>query len=188
MKLTGPQIISELRDKLQLGIGRHLYGVLGTYAQLKRFEQVDLSQARDPYGALFPPVTNLNRELLTRIEDAQLRRLIQDEAKYPQAVQRRLSQQFDQLLAELLMVQPGHETGFHFLILKQVELLFTYDLELSVLRTRAANACHILLLLPGQRRGEQIILFHEAEAHFHRTLPDHLIIENHLWELKDNPS
>jgi hypothetical protein len=179
-KVSGPQIISELREKLLFDIGRHLYGVLGSYAQLEQFEKTDLAQARTPQGQLFPKPINLNRELLTRIGDDDLRQLIKDEARYPQTVQRQLGQKFDQLLGDLLS-SPAAEL----LILKQVELLFTYNLDLSVLRTRAANQNHILLLLPGQRRSEQIIIFHETEARFHRTLPGNLIAENHLWELID---
>jgi hypothetical protein len=182
MKLTGPQIISELREKLQFSMGRHLYGVLGGYAQLAQFEQTNLAQARDPHGQPLPVPINLNRELLARIGDDDLRQLIKDEARYPQAVQRRLGQQFDQLLADLL-AQAATQSSFHLLIVKQIELLFTYDLDLSVLRTRATNTKHLLLLLPGQRRGEQIVVFHEAEPRFHRTIPGNLIAENHLWEL-----
>lgn len=178
MKITGPQIISELREKLQFDIGRHLYGVLGSYAQLEQFEKTDLARARNPQGDLFPKPLNLNRELLARISDDDLRRLIKDEARYPQAVQRNLNQKFDQMLSDLLSAPPSG-----LLTLKQVELLFTYNLDLSVLRTRASNQNHILLLLPGQRRGDQIIIFHETEPRFHRTLPGNLIADNHLWEL-----
>ena len=91
---------------------------------------------------------------------------------------RRLSQKFDQMLGDLLS---SPTSGL--LTLKQIELLLTYNLDLSVLRTRASNQNHILLLLPGQRRSEQIIIFHETEPRFHRTLPGNLIADNHLWEL-----
>jgi len=183
-KLTGPQIISELREKLQFSMGRHLYGVLGSYAQLTQFQQTDLAQARDPQGQPLPQPINLNRELLARIGDDDLRQLIKDEARYPQAVQRHLGQKFDHMLGDLL-AQTATHASFRLLILKQVELLFTYDLDLSVLRTRATNENHLLLLLPGQRRGEQIVVFHEAEPRFHCTIPGNLIAENHLWELAE---
>jgi hypothetical protein len=177
MKITGPQVISELREKLQFNIGRHLYGVLGTYDQLRRFETTDLSHARDPRGNPFPEPVNLNRELLARIGDDDLRRLVKDEARRPQAVQRRLGQELDNLLGELLQREL-------FLILKQLEVTFTYSLDLGVFRTCAANENHILLLLPGERHGEHITLFHDAHPRFHRTLPSNLIADNHLWELK----
>jgi hypothetical protein len=181
--LTGPEIISQLREKLQFNIGRHLYGVLGTYAQLEQFEKKDLPQARDHQGRRFPNLLNLNRELLVRIGDEELRQLVKDEARYPQAVRRQLGQKFDQLLAELLTNQASG-SPFRLVILKQMELLFTYQLDLSVLRTRATNENHILVLLPGQRRGNQVILFHETEPRFQRPLPGNLIADNHLWEIE----
>jgi len=178
MKITGPQIVSELREKLRFEMGRHLYGVLGTYAQLSQFEKVDLAQARDPQGNLFPRPMNLNRELLARIGDDDLRRLVHAEARRPKAVQRRLELELDRLLSDLLESNP-------LLTLKQLELTFVHSLDLSVFRTRATNQNHILLLLPGERRGEHITLFHEADPRFHRSLPGALIADNHLWELKD---
>ena len=67
--------------------------------------------------------------------------------------------------------------------LKNVELLFAYDLELSTLRTRAVNQKYIVLLLPGQRSGDRITLFHEASPQWHRTLPRELVPDDHLFEL-----
>jgi hypothetical protein len=177
MKITGPQVISELREKLQFKVGRHLYGVLGTYAQLARFEQDDLAQAQDPRGNPFPQPVNLNHDLLARIGDDDLRRLISNEARRPQAVQRRLGQELDNMIGELLQNYP-------LLIVKQPELAFAYNLNLGIFRTRAANQNHILLLLPGERRGERITLFHQAEPRFQRSIPPNLIADNHLWELK----
>jgi len=178
MKITGPQMISELREKLQFDVGRHLYGVLGSYAQLAKLEQTVLTQARDPQGNRFPGPINLNRELLARIGDDDLRRLVRDEARRPLAIQRRLGQELDNLLGELLQ-------DHHFQILKQFELVLAYGLDLSVFRTRAANKNHILLLLPGERRGDHVVLFHEADPRFPRMIPPNLIADNHLWELKD---
>lgn len=179
MKITGPQIITELREKLRFSMGRHLYGVLGTYGQLTQFEQGDLAQAQTPHGNPFPQPINLNRELLARIGDDDLRRLVRDEARRPQAVQRRLGQELDNLLSELLQ-------NDHLLILKQLEITFAYSLDLGVFRTRATNQNHILLLFPGERRGEHITLFHKADPRYHRSLPTNLIADNHLWELKDD--
>lgn len=178
MKTAGPQVISELREKLQFNVGRHLYGVLGTYAQLGEFEQAHLTHARDPHGERFPQLVNVNRELLARISDDVLRELVRDEARRPLAVQRRLGQELSALLKQLLQ-------STDFLILKQLELTFAYDLDLSVFRTHATNENHILLLLPGERRGEHVALFHEADPGFHRSIPPNLIADNHLWELRD---
>lgn len=178
MKITGPQVISELRDKLQFEMGRHLYGVLGTFSQLAAFEKAGLAQALDPQGRQLPTPVNLNRELLARIGDDDLRRLVRDEGRRPQSIQRQLSQRLDSLLAEYL-------ASDSFLVIKQVELVFAYELDLSVFRTRATNQNHILLLLPGERRGDHVTLFHEAGSRFERTLPRNLIADNHLWELTD---
>jgi hypothetical protein len=178
MNSTGPQIITELRDKLQFDIGRHLYSILGTYHQLEAFEQDDLRQAMLPGGAPFPCPVNLNRQLLANISDEDLRKLVRDEARRPLAVKRALNIALDTLLGSML-------SEAKFLILKSVELVFAYDLELSLFRTRAANQNHILLLLPGQRRSDHVTIFHEASTRFHRTLPTNLIADNHLWELID---
>lgn len=178
MKLTGPQIVVELREKLQFEVGRHLYGVLGTYAQLARFEEHDLAQARDPQGRRLPNPVNLNRELLARIDDASLRQMVQEEARRPSSVQRRLNVELDRLLSDLL-------GDSHLVFVRQLELLFAYELDLSIFRTRATNQNHILLLLPGERRSEHVTLFHEAEPRFHRAFPGNIIADNHLWELAD---
>ena len=127
MRRSGPQIISALRENIQLEIGRHLYGVLGSYASLKRFEQLDLNPARFLNGKPFPNPVNLNRSLLDRIGDEDLRSLVQNEARLPQTVQRRLNQEFDLLLQSLLQQSS-------FLILKQIEFLFAYNLDLHVIR------------------------------------------------------
>jgi len=178
MKITGPQAISEIREKLQFGMGRHLYGVLGGYAQLADFEETALTQALDPQGDRFPKPINVNRELLARIGDEDLRSLVCAEGRRPKTVERRLGQELNSLLGDLL-------EQHWFLILKQLELLFAYDLDLSVFRTRAANQNHILLLLPGARHGDHVTLFHEAGSRFQRRLPPNLIADNHLWELRD---
>lgn len=178
MKIAAPQVISELREKLSFDMGRHLYGVLGSYAQLAQFERDHLAQARRPGGERFPQPINLNRELLARINDDDLRQLVRDEGRRPQAVQRRLGLELDRLLDARLQDDP-------FTVVKQIELVFAYSLDFSIFRIRATNQHHILLLLPGERRGEHLTLFHEAEPSFHRAIPTNLIADNHLWELQD---
>lgn len=177
MGLTGPQIISLLRENRKVEIGRHLYGVLGVYEHLARFEREHLCHA-GPDGALANTAVNVNQALLSRIGDDDLRELVRSEARRPQTIKRRLHQEFDALLAGLLKENP-------FLVLKQIELLFAYDLELEVIRARATNQNHILLLLPGEKRGEHVTLFAEASSRFHRILPYQLIADNHLWELEN---
>jgi hypothetical protein len=176
MKLSDHEINSALRERLQMPTGRHLYAILGSYGGLERYERVSLSQALGADGKPIRRPINLNRELLRRISDENLKELVQNEAKRPQSVRQRLAEEFDKILVESLEASP-------LVTLKQVELVFAYDLELNCLRTRGVNKKHILLLLPGQRSGDRITLFHEASPPCLRTLPANLVPENHLWEL-----
>ena len=178
MKLKGSQIASNLRTNLQVEIGRHLYAVVGGYEQLAVFEKNELSQARKEDGSLMPTPINLSRALLERIGDDDLRDLVKQEGKFPIGVKRTLGLKFDALLANLL-------TQDHFVILKNLELLFAFELELETVRARANNHNHILMLLPGEKRGDHVVLFSEAEQRFQRQLPFQLIADNHLWELEN---
>jgi hypothetical protein len=96
----------------------------------------------------------------------------------PETVKKRLADELDALIADRL-----EETSF--LAVKNLEILFAYDIELNCLRIRAANQKHILVLLPGEKVADRITLFHEAPATNHRTLPMNLVPENHLWELSE---
>jgi len=178
MQASGPDIIRALCDKLDSDSGRHLYAVVGTYRGLDRFEAEDLAQARTPSGSAFPLPINLNREVLSRIPDEELRQLVSEEARLPRYVADRLAQELRSLLQEPLA------TG-GLIVIKQVELFFAYDLDLAIFRTHAINRSHILLLLPGAVSGERVALFHEADARFHRTVPDGVIAADHIWELPD---
>lgn len=178
MKLSGHEINSQLRQKLEMPTGRHLYVVLGTYERLDRYERVDFREARSPSGQKLGDPVNVNHSLLARINDDELKRLVQTEASRTESVKDRLAKELDTLVAERL-------NGGSFLALKNLELLFAYDLELNCLRIRATNQKHILILLPGEKVGDRIALFHEAQAQNHRTLPTNLVPENHLWELSE---
>ena len=178
MKCSGHEINSQLRQKLEMPTGRHLYVILGAYDRLERYETVVFPEARTPDGQRLPFPLNVNRALLDRIKDDELKRLVQTEASRIESVKDRLSKELDAMVAEKL------ETN-SFLALKNLELLFALDLELNCLRIRAANQKHILILLPGERIGDRITLFHEAQQNNHRTLPSNLVPENHLWELSE---
>jgi hypothetical protein len=178
MKLSGHEINSQLRQKLDMPTGRHLYVVLGTYERLERYEKVDFREARSPTGQKLSQPVNINHELLERIPDNELKRLVQTEASRTESVKDRLTKELDALVAEKL-------SGGSFVALKGLEILFAYDLELNCLRIRAANQKHILLLLPGEKVGDRVTLFHEAPARNQRTLPHTYVQENHLWELSE---
>lgn len=149
MKFSGPEINSKLREKLEQSTGRHLYVVLGSYEQLVRYERVSLPEARGPSGEKLPEPINLNRALLERIPDSNLKSLVQNEARRPKSICQRIAKELESVISESL-------ENHALLILKQVELLFTYDLELNPFRIRAVNQKHILLLLPGERTSQRI--------------------------------
>ena len=178
MKLSGHEINSQLQQKLQMPTGRHLYVVLGIYERLERYERVDLLEARSPTGERLCEPVNVSHNLLDRINDDELKRLVQTEASRAESVKDRLAKELDVLVAEKL-------NAGSFLSLKNLELVFAYDLELNCLRIRATNQKHILILLPGEKVGDRITLFHEASSNNHRTLPTNLVPENHLWELNE---
>lgn len=176
MKLSAHEINSQLRQKLEMPTGRHMYVVLGTFDRIDRYERVAFREARSPSGHRLGEPVNVNRILLERFSDPDLKRLVQTEASRTESVKKRLTDELDALVAERL-------ADASFLALKNLELLFAYDLELNCFRIRATNQKHILLLLPGERVSDRITLFHEASACSHRTLPANLVPENHLWEL-----
>jgi hypothetical protein len=178
MRLSGHEINSQLRQKLAMPTGRHLYVVLGTYDRIERYERVAFREARGPDDKLLGPALNINHSLLQRIEDEELKWLVRNEAGMSETVKKQLADELDALIADKL-------TQTSFLAVKSLELLFAYDMELNCFRIRAANQKHILVLLPGERVSDRITLFHEAPPTNHRTLPMNLVPENHLWELSE---
>jgi hypothetical protein len=91
MKLSGHEINSQLRQKLEMPTGRHLYIVLGTFDRLERYEKVDFREARSPTGQRLPDAVNVNLSLLDRIKDDELNRLVQTEASRTESVKDRLA-------------------------------------------------------------------------------------------------
>lgn len=174
--LNGAQIISRLKEQLLNQSGRHMYLVLGSYTQLEQFEQGYLCQALLPNGQPFPPSVNFNLELLARIEDERLRQMVKNETRTPQTVVSQLNRAFDLLLRE-------HFSSGSFLILKQCELMFAYNLDPTKLRTYATNQNHLLLLLPGRYLGNQIVVFQGTDPRFEKIFSSQLVTENNLWEI-----
>jgi len=175
VRFSDSEINTKLREKLEKPTGRHLYVVLGTYDRLAQYERVSLREGRGPSGERLPEPINLNRAILERVPDGDLKSLVKNEARRPKSISRRIANELESLLSERL-------ADTTLLVLKQVEILFTYDLELNPLRIRAVNQKHILLLLPGERTSRRIILFHEAPSEFHRTLPANIVPDDHIWE------
>ena len=56
MKLSGHEINSQHRQKLEMPTGRHMYVVLGTYERIERYERIAFREARSPSGQPFRQV------------------------------------------------------------------------------------------------------------------------------------
>ena len=174
MKTT--EVIENLRSKLSVSSGRHLYGVLGSYPALMTFVK-KLRQAKTTDGKRFPKPLSVNRGILEEIPDEEFRHLVENEAKRPEPTAAHVAKAFEKFLRSQLR-------GKGLIVLSNLEMLFAYHLELNLLRTMAADDDHILLLLPGRRGSGRIIMFPELDESSY-TLPTNLIASDHLWELKD---
>jgi hypothetical protein len=170
------EIIETLRNKLAVPTGRHLYGVLGTYPSLEKFTK-KLQQAKTPDGNHFPKPLSVNRGILDSIPDDEFRQLVENEAKRPEPTAAHVARAFETFLRTKLR-------GKGLVVLSSLEMLFAYHLELNLLRTMAADDDRILLLLPGRRMSGRIMMFPDLNEGSY-TLPNNLIADNHLWELRN---
>ena len=66
--MTTTEIIETLRQKISVPTGRHLYGVLGTYARLEDFAR-ELPKAKTLDGVPFQKPLNVNNGILDSIPD-----------------------------------------------------------------------------------------------------------------------
>jgi hypothetical protein len=174
--MTATDIIEELRGKLGTPVGRHLYGVLGSYRALDSLAAT-LRQARLPDGSPFPTPLSVNRGILDEIPDDEFQRLLKDEVLYPEPTRAHVAQAFERFLR-------AHVRGCGFVVLRNLEVLFAYHLELHHLRVFAADQDRILLLLPGRRERGVVRLFPPLEEGTY-ALPTNLIADNHLWQLDE---
>jgi hypothetical protein len=174
--MNNTEIIEALRGRLSVPTGRHLYGIIGAYAALQTFAE-KLHEAKTPSGKRFPKPISANRGILDAIPDDEFRQLVADEAKRPEPTTAHVARAFESFLRSSLR-------GKGLVVLADLELVFAYDLELSLLRSMAADDDQVLLLLPGRRDHGKVLLFTECDDRTY-ALPTNLIAENHLWELKD---
>ena len=107
MRLSGHEINSQLRQKLAMPTGRHLYVVLGTYERIERYERVAFREARSPDDKPLGPALNINLSLLQRFGDEELKWLVRNEAGMQETVKKQLADELDALVADKLM-----ETSF----------------------------------------------------------------------------
>ena len=168
------EIIEALRAKLAVPGGRHLYGVLGGFQALESFAAT-LQQASTLDGTPFPAQTSVNQGILDAIPDDEFKRLVEDEARRPEPTAAHVGQAFEHFLRAQLR-------GKGLVVLSHLELVFAYQLELSLLRSLAADDDRIILLLPGKRDHGRVVLFPDYDGGSY-ALPTNLIADNHLWEL-----
>jgi len=174
--MTDTEIIESLRSMLSIDSGRHLYGVLGSYASLSNFAK-KLSQASLHDGRKFPKPISLNKGILDSIPDDEFKLLVVNEAKRPEPTASHVLKAFELFLRSKLK-------GKGLVILIGLEMIFAYHLELNLLRTMAADDDRVLLLLPGRRTSGKVIMFPDMPEGSY-TLPVNLIAENHLWEISE---
>lgn len=167
-------IIEELRRKLSVPVGRHLYGVLGTYRKLADFAAV-LREAKTADGIPFTAPHSVNRGILQAIPDDEFREVAENEAGYPEVAAKHVKNAFDRFLRRTL-------TGKGPVVLAELELLFAYQVEFETLRTLATDKNKVIMLLPGTRSAGRITMFHEVEGE-QRSVPMTLITSDHLWEV-----
>ena len=169
-------IIVALRAKLRVPIGRHLYGVLGDYKSLSTFEK-EIERTTIAEGEPFPVAESVNKGIINRFSDEQFRTLVNDEAKRPEPTRASIGSAFEAFIKEKLQTNKT-------LILKDLELVFIYNIDLSALRVLAADQHRIILLMPGKRVRDRIQMFPGSDYDF--SLPRNLIAENHIWEIQSN--
>lgn len=172
--MTDTEIIENLQSKLAVPVGRHLYGVLGSYKALDAFA-AKLRQARLPTGQHFPEPLSVNRGILEDIPDEEFHALAKNEAKMPAPTATHIARAFERFLRSKL-------ENHGLVVLANLEMLFAYQVELSLLRTLAADNYQVVLLLPAKREYGRIAMFPDAVDGSY-TIPSNLIAENHLWEL-----
>jgi len=174
ISLKDAEIIEVLRRKVDVPVGRHLYGIIGSYDSLNRFSS-ELSRATRTDGSLFPQPISVNKGLLEFFSDTEFRTTVETEAKYPQPTRKKIEDAFDRFIRD-------HLKEYGLIILQDLELVFAYNVNLNPLRTLAADERKIILLLPGKRSGKTIIMYpHCTEGE--NPLPTNLIAEDHLWVL-----
>ena len=179
MKLKPTDILNSLYINLKIPSGRHLYAVLGSYSLLEAFTKDILNQAKLADGTAFPRPISVNKMLLSRFEDDALDELIIKESKRPKYTQSVLDKVMDNFLREQF-------SSTNFIILQHLELVFAYSLDLSKLRRWAANQNHILVLLPGEIRNQQIYLYVDPTTGESIKFDNQLFSENNIWELDND--
>jgi hypothetical protein len=174
------EIIETLRKKLSIPIGRHLYGVMGSYPELERFTD-QLQKATYEDNLRFPQPISVSSSILNQFSDEEFHRIVTDEAKRPEPTRKSIEEEFNAFVRRTL-------TANKLVVFSDLELLFAYGIDLNPFRTLATDDKRIILLLPAVRKGGVIYLYPEYQKKFpgqkEKILPSNLVAEDHLWELK----
>jgi hypothetical protein len=157
-------------------VGRHLYGIVGSYSALERFAS-RLQEAKTSDGQPFPVPTSVNKGILSAIPDDEFKKLVESEARKPEPTRAHIYRAFEKFLRRQLM-----KNGL--VVLSNLELLFAYDVDLNPLRTLSTDQKRAILLLPGRRAGDKIIMFSESGEDSY-LLPTNLIADDHIWSLNE---
>jgi hypothetical protein len=163
-----------IADKLDLDVGRHLYGIIGSYDSLRLFEKeingISLSEKSKHI------ILSINDGIIDSFTNDEFRKIVEEEAKRPEPTKASISKQFESFMKNLIQ-------KFDIIVLKDLELLFIYDIDFSLLRVLATDNKKIVLLLPGKRSLGQVIMYPGTNQEY--RLPQNLIPENHLWEISN---
>ena len=170
MKLSGHEINSQLRQKLEMPTGRHLYVVLGTYERWSGTSEWPFREARSPGGqAAWRPAINVNHTLLDRIQRRRTQAACPDRGQPHGKRQGRLAKELDALVADKLewrLLLGAQEPGTPVRLRPGIELP----------PHPGGNQKHILAAACRARESaDRITLFHEAPQNNHRTLPTNLV-------------
>ena len=173
------KIIEVLRKKLSVPIGRHLYGLLGSYSDLEQFTK-QLHNATYEDNQKFPEPISVSSSILNQFSDEEFHRIVTDEAKRPEPTRKSIEEEFNAFVRRTLIPNK-------LVVYNDLELLFAYGIDLNPFRTLATDDKRIILLLPGIKKGGVIYLYPEYQKKFPSQkeiiLPSNLIAEDHLWEL-----
>ena len=169
-------IIINIINYLQVPVGRHLYGVIGDYDSLVIFEE-KIKEASLNNGEKFTPPISINESIIEAFSDDEFRKIVEEEAKRPEPTRASIKNMFEKTIR-------GKLDQYGTILLKDLELIFIYDIDFSIFRTFATDNHRIILLLPGKRSMGRIIMYPNSKHDF--SLPQNLIADNHIWEITKN--
>ena len=169
------EALLQFRGKLRNQVGRHIYGFVGERKALERLER-ELGMMTTPFGRPMPPPVSLNLAVLSRVPRPRLESLARREEFSAEAIYRELNVAFKDFVAEYF-------GGNDILLLKDLELLFHYEVELNYVRGVSMDRRHTAFLLPGRCDGPHIRLYSHSDNDGYPFYPD-LITRGHLWEIK----